>query len=252
MRNTAVILLALSASAAARTFTVTNACSYTIWPAVFTDLHVGTAVPNVETGWEAPAGSSRSFTVPDNWKSGRIWGRSNCNFTTNPGPNSCLTGGCNGGLLCDPNSGTGVPPASVAEWTLSGSGDLDNYDVSVVDGFNLPMKVSNNVGCPEASCPVNLNPNCPAQLKGPVDPSGVTVGCKSDCGIDPNPTNSPSCCSGHFNLPQTCPNTGVPHYSFFKSQCPDSYVYAYDESSGTALFTCPSNKLANYTLTFCP
>lgn len=42
-------------------------------PAVFTDLNVGSATPNVPTGWEAPAGSSRSFTVPDNWKAGRIW-----------------------------------------------------------------------------------------------------------------------------------------------------------------------------------
>lgn len=46
------------------------------------------------------------FFVPDNWKSGRIWGRQNCDFSTNPGPNSCITGGCNGGLLCDKHTGT--------------------------------------------------------------------------------------------------------------------------------------------------
>jgi hypothetical protein len=55
-------------------------------------------------------------------------GRHNCNFTTNPGPNSCADGGCNGGLECDPHSGTGVPPASVAEWTLSAADGLDWYD----------------------------------------------------------------------------------------------------------------------------
>src|SRR6266567_7947735 len=33
-------------------------------------------------------------------------GRRNCNFATTPGPNSCLDGGCNGGLKCDPHTGT--------------------------------------------------------------------------------------------------------------------------------------------------
>ncbi|KAG9073481.1 hypothetical protein FS749_015121, partial [Ceratobasidium sp. UAMH 11750] len=55
-------------------------------------------------------------------------GRRNCNFSNNPSPNSCADGGCNGGLLCDPHTGTGVPPASVAEWTLSGADGLDWYD----------------------------------------------------------------------------------------------------------------------------
>lgn len=83
--------------------------------------------------------------------------------------------------MCDPHTGTGVPPASVAEWTLQGSGNLDFYDgmiitlvrrfiansdncasppVSLVDGYNLPMRITNNVGCPVADCPVDLGPNC--------------------------------------------------------------------------------------------
>ena len=32
--------------------------------------------------------------------------RRDCDFSTNPGPNSCLDGGCNGGLECDPHTGT--------------------------------------------------------------------------------------------------------------------------------------------------
>ena len=115
--------------------------------------------------------------MPDNWKSGRIWGRRACDFSQNPGPNSCLTGGkntlagpreivhrppsgsagCNGGLECDPHTGTGVPPASVAEWTLSDASGLDWYDVSLVDGYDLPMRITNNVGCPVADCPVDLS-----------------------------------------------------------------------------------------------
>jgi hypothetical protein len=95
---------------------------------MFTQPNPGAALPNHPTGWEAPAFTAQSFSVPDNWTAGRIWARRNCNFGRNPGPNSCLDGGCNGGLVCDHSTGTGVPPATLAEWTLSGAGGLDSYD----------------------------------------------------------------------------------------------------------------------------
>lgn len=72
----------------------------------------------------------------------------------------------------------GVPPATLTEFTLSGSGNVDYYDgmdhmyhdvvphvlndspVSLVDGYNLPVRINNNVGCGVPSCPVDLGPNC--------------------------------------------------------------------------------------------
>jgi len=248
-------ILVFAWGAVARTFTVYNGCPFTIWPALFTDLNVGSAVPDYQTGWEAAAYTSVSFNVPDNWQAGRIWGRRDCDFSTNPGPNSCIDGGCNGGLQCDPHTGTGVPPATVAEWTLSGDGNLDWYDVSLVDGYNLPMRINNNAGCSVADCPVDLGPNCPSALQGPFDSSGFPVGCKSACYVDSlngNAGNSPNCCSGSYDTAATCPSSGVEDYSYFKSNCPNSYAYAYDESSGTALWTCDSSLQADYTLTFCP
>ncbi|KAG6377508.1 thaumatin family-domain-containing protein [Boletus reticuloceps] len=157
------------------------------------------------------------FQVPSDWTAGRIWGRRDCDFSTNPGPNSCLDGGCNGGLQCDPNGGTGVPPASLAEFTLN-SGGTDYYDVSLVDGYNLPLSITNTVGCGIANCPVDLGPNCPAPLIGPFDSTGFPVGCKSACeaNLDGNPANSPNCCSGQYNTPATCPSSGVAYYSYFK------------------------------------
>ncbi|KAG8905726.1 hypothetical protein FRB99_008363, partial [Tulasnella sp. 403] len=169
------VLLALAPSVLARTFTVYNACPFTIWPAIYTDLNVGSAVPSVKTGWEAKPWTHETFYVPDNWRSGRIWGRRDCDFSNNPGPNSCLDGGCNGGLECNPRTGTGVPPATLAEFTL-GSQGTDWYDVSLVDGYNLPMKITNNKGCPAADCPVDLNPDCPGNLKGPFNKQGWPVG----------------------------------------------------------------------------
>ncbi|KAI9428648.1 Osmotin thaumatin-like protein [Lactarius indigo] len=252
--------LLLSAStffttAMARTFTVYNACPFTIWPALFTDLNVGSATPNQATGWTAPAFTAVSFFVPDNWRAGRIWGRRNCDFGNNPGPNSCLDGGCNGGLLCNARTGTGVPPVTVAEFTLSTDPNVpDFYDVSLVDGYNLPMRINNNKGCGIPLCGVDLGPNCPAPLKGPYDSTGFPVGCKSACaaGLAPDPNNSPNCCTGSHNTAATCPHEGVQFYSYFKSNCPNTYVYAYDESSGDAIFTCPSSNRADYTITFCP
>jgi hypothetical protein len=41
-------------------------------------------------------------------------------------------------------------------------------------------------------------------------------------------------------------------YSYFKNNCRNSYAYAYDESSGSALFTCPTSQKADFTVTFCP
>ncbi len=37
-----------------------------------------------------------------------------------------------------------------------------------------------------------------------------------------------------------------------ENNCPNSYVYAYDETSGTALWTCDSTLKSDYRLTFCP
>nr|ALA44968.1 thaumatin-like protein 6 [Moniliophthora perniciosa] len=243
----ALVPIALASTVIARTFTVRNNCAFTVWPGLFTDPNVGPARPDQLTGWEAAPGTQVSFSVPNDWKAGRIWGRKECDFATNPGPTSCVSGGCNGGLECDPNTGTGVPPASIAEWTLQGDGNLDYYDVSLVDGFNIPMAITNNVDCPVADCPVDLTATCPGELAS-------AAGCASACfaNLDGNQQDSANCCSGSHSTPDTCPPDGVQFYDFFKGACPNSYAYAYDERSDTALWTCDSSLNADYTLTFCP
>ncbi|KAJ7194828.1 thaumatin-like protein [Mycena pura] len=250
MKTFALVLALAAAAAAQRTMTVTNACPFTMWPALFTSAG---GRPSQATGWQANEFTSVTFTVPSQWN-GRIWGRRDCNFSGNSGPTSCIDGGCNGGLLCDPTTGTGVPPATVAEFNLN-AGGTDFYDVSLVDGYNLPMRIDNNVGCGVPSCPVDLGPNCPAALKGPFDSTGFPVGCKSACTVDAlngNTANSPNCCTGSHNTAATCPPSGVTDYSYFKSNCPNSYAYAFDESSGTALWTCGASANAHFTITFCP
>lgn len=148
---------------------------------------------------------------------------------------------------------------------------MTSPSVSLVDGFNLPMEIKPSVDCHPASCPVDLNPNCPPELAGPKDPSGKPGGCKSACfaNLDGNQGDSANCCSGSHNKPETCPPSGVQFYDYFsmcnflccvqsiniafsEGRCKDAYAYAYDESSGSALWTCDSGLKADYTLTFCP
>lgn len=232
----------------ARTFTVANNCSYTVWPAIYTGS--SGAAPDQPTGWEAQPHTSVSFSVPNDWDSGRIWGRLACDFSNSSTGQTCLSGSCSGGLKC---TAPGNTPASLAEWTLS-AGSSDFYDVSLVDGFNVPLAITNNVGCSVASCPVDLDAICPKSLQGPTNSSGTVLGCMSACdaNLSGNPSDSPNCCSGSHGTAATCPSSGVDYYSFFKGNCPDAYAYAYDESSGSALWTCDASKNADYTLTFCP
>lgn len=246
----AISLLASGVSNA-RKFTVKNNCKYKVWPAIYTDMNAGKSVPSHPTGWEAAPGSKVTFDVPNDWRSGRIWGRRDCDFKKQ-GALACATGSCNGGLLCDKKTGTGVPPVTLAEWTLGTGSFPDNYDVSLVDGFNIPMSVVPTGGCHVADCKFDLNSKCPAPLahKGPHG----TAGCKTACSanLDGHPANSKNCCSGSFSTPGKCPPSGVQYYDYFKSHCKNSYAYAYDESSKTALWTCPNAKKADYVVTFCP
>ncbi|EKM54454.1 uncharacterized protein PHACADRAFT_97058, partial [Phanerochaete carnosa HHB-10118-sp] len=247
--------------ASGRTFTVSNNCPFTICIQIFTDLSASSTgvTPDYVTGWEAAPGTFVSFYVPDNWQAGHIWARRDCDFNDPNPATQCADGGCNGGLECDPHTGTAIPPVTVADFTLHGEDLVDYVDVSLVNGFNLPMRVGNDQGCGIPSCPVDLNPDCklfacPAPLQGPYNSTGLPVGCKNACeaNIDGDPANSPNCCTGQYSTAATCPASGVAYYSYFKGNCPDAYVFPYDESSGTAVWVCTPSIAANYQVAFCP
>ena len=79
----------------------------------------------------------RTVQIADGW-GGRFWARTGCNFNGN-GQGHCATGDCGDKLSC--NGAGGVPPVTLAEITLNGAGGKDFYDVSLVDGFNVPAQV---------------------------------------------------------------------------------------------------------------
>ncbi|KAL8137148.1 hypothetical protein V2J09_003149 [Rumex salicifolius] len=216
------------------TFTFVNKCQYTVWPGIL--ANAGT--PSLEsTGFELPSDTSRSFQAPTGW-SGRFWGRTGCEFGSSSG--SCATGDCGSGSE-ECNGAGAEPPVTLAEFTL-GTGAQDFYDVSLVDGYNLPMLVEPLTGsasdaCASTGCLSDLNQACPEELK-----AGNGDACKSACEAFGSPEY---CCSGAYGSPATCKPSI--YSQMFKSACPRSYSYAYDDATST--FTCSG---ADYTITFCP
>ncbi|XP_068638516.1 pathogenesis-related thaumatin-like protein 3.5 [Aristolochia californica] len=220
-------------------FTITNNCPDTIWPGTL----AGAGTPELPTtGFALESGHSVEIQTPPGW-SGRIWARTGCQFDAS-GAGACQTGDCGGKIGC--NGIGAAPPATLFEITLGKGQDQDFYDVSLVDGYNLPL-VATPIGastiCNATGCTSDLNSGCPKELQV-MDggTSGGVVACKSACeafGLDEY------CCNGEYGNPTTCKPT---YYSnVFKIACPRAYSYAYDDGSST--FTC---KAFDYQLTFCP
>lgn len=215
------------------TFTFVNRCDNTVWPGILANA----GSPRLDsTGFELPKDTSRSFQAPTGW-SGRFWARTGCSFDGS-GSGSCLTGDCGSGQV-ECNGFGAAPPATLAEFTL-GSGGQDFYDVSLVDGYNLPMIVEGSGGsglCTPTGCVSDLNQQCPPELR-----VGDGDACKSACEAFGTPEY---CCSGAYGSPATCKPSI--YSEMFKAACPKSYSYAYDDATST--FTCTG---ADYTMTFCP
>eukprot|EP00258_Populus_trichocarpa_P017653 XP_006379282.1 thaumatin-like protein 1 isoform X2 [Populus trichocarpa] len=228
-----LFLVSYKGGVLAATFTFVNKCEYTVWPGILANA----GSPRLDsTGFELLKDSSRSFIAPTGW-SGRFWARTGCNFDES-GTGSCSTGDCGSGQV-ECNGLGASPPATLAEFTL-GSGGQDFYDVSLVDGYNLPMVVEGSGGsgmCASTGCVSDLNRQCPQELR-----SGEGDACKSACEAFGSPEY---CCSGAFNTPATCKPSV--YSEMFKAACPKSYSYAYDDATST--FTCSG---ADYTVTFCP
>lgn len=216
------------------TITLINRCDYTVWPGTLSNAG---SPPLDSTGFELPQGGSRSFQAAPNW-SGRFWGRTGCTFDPNTSQGTCLTGDC-GSNQIECNGKNENPPATLAEFFI-GSGAQDFYDVSLVDGYNLPMIVEPNGGsgtCLSTGCLTDLNQQCPTELR--VE-SGQA--CKSPCVAFGTPEY---CCSGAYGTSDTCKPSV--YAQMFKTACPRSYSYAYDDATST--FTCTG---ADYVITFCP
>ncbi len=139
--------------------------------------------------FDLPPNQSRTVTVNrDSQPRPRIWGHAGCD---------------NGGNNCDTMEGY----VSLAEFNIDPSGWLW-YDVSQVDGYNLPVKMeainpAAGGNCRVASCSFNTEGNCPQNDK--IFRDGRAVACKS-------------------------PNRDAPteYSNAIKASCPGVYSWAHD------------------------
>jgi hypothetical protein len=230
-------------SAGTRLFTLVNRTDRTIWPASGEQ----TARPALATtGWVLPPGRTLTVRVPDHWN-GRFWARTGCVFDT-AGRGHCETGDCGGLFQC---RGYGAIPATLAEFNLNAWDGLDFYDVSLVDGANVPMYINlvggttkdpiSADGCSAAGCTRAVS--CPAALR--VTAGGRTIGCGSACAVF---DTDQYCCRGQWADRSRCrpDQWPVDYAAVFKKAEPFAYSYADDDATST--FT--SKGEAGYRITF--
>jgi hypothetical protein len=202
-----------------------NECAYDIWT-----FGLPGGPLKIAAGALQVVGWSNKF-------SGRVWPRSGC---TGTGTN----------LKC---AQTGND--TLAEFTLNAGMKDDWYDISLVDGFTIPLSIlqldgawtpdpnyvpggklltSGNCGSPV--CAVDLLKNCPASQQKK-DAMGNVVEC----------VNGMSSNGGHGPTAVT---------TYMKMGCPTSYTYPFDDPQ--SLFTCPSVEqnggvgARDYEIVYCP
>ena len=221
-------------AAGQRLVTFTNHLAETIWVAAAPSA----TSPLSATGWVLPAGQSVTITAPNNLNT-RFWGRTGCVFN-GAGTGHCQTGDCGGLFQC---KGWGTIPATLAEVNFDAWKGLDFYDVSMVDGSNLPMfinitrssggtvdKISQN-GCVAAGCTKPVA--CPTVLD--VKAGGKVVGCISACA---RLGGSQYCCRGPYAPRADCNPAKWPvdYAAVFKRAEP--YAYSYVDDDATSVYVC--------------
>ena len=216
--------------------------SQTIWVAAAPNP----STPLAATGWVLRPGHSVTISTPNNLNT-RFWGRTGCVFNRH-GVGRCQTGDCGGLFQC---KGWGTIPATLAEVNFDAWDNLDFYDVSMVDGSNLPMyinvsggsatnKVSSN-GCVKAGCTKAVQ--CPKVLD--VKAGGKVVGCISACA---RLGGDQYCCRGPYAPRADCNPAKWPvdYAAVFKRAEP--YAYSYVDDDATSVYVCKGR--CNYRIVF--
>lgn len=111
-------ILCLILAVSAKNIILDNRCGY--------DLYVGYQTNGDPRGHvlSVPVSSQRVLTVAFDW-AGPVWARKTCDIY------DCTLAGAGN-------------PASLAEFKMTGANNVDYYDVSFVDGYNLPIRVAPN------------------------------------------------------------------------------------------------------------
>jgi len=130
-----------------RSLNIVNLCSFKIWVGIYGYISGVQYGPN-NGGFELDSNNEEILSISSSWYAGRIWGRTNC-YNDSNGYFRCDTGSCdgvdndysrNGGCCLNNKCIDGESPVSKIELSLSSTTN-DYYNLSLVDGYNLPIKI---------------------------------------------------------------------------------------------------------------
>ncbi len=223
--------------ARARKFIFHNRTSIQLWIGAAGNTHGNALIGG--GGWLMDANTHVAFTIPMPFTSARFWARPVC--AADPNNSTCGTPVCSGPnqTSCTLGGTTGLTTLFEINMGSQGS-DLDFYDISNVDAYNLPIAVIPVPGsysganshdpfsCGSIAFAQDLDATCPAPLQVTNPVTGAVVDCKNQCGVD-----------GLKEIPlcTTCTGAGECEtnvYSLaFKNACPGCYSFSYDDATST-------------------
>jgi len=220
-----IVLATLATIAEAQSLQVANMCSEGVL--LFTQTSFGTINNNIVLA----AGASTDMGISSDWD-----GAVNVGTGCSSDGSSCTTGG---------PTWNGQTPFSRAEFNWFAIPGSVTYDISLIYGYNVGMKISSvDTGCDAFAC--TISSGCPVTGPG----AGT---CFSPC------CSSIAACSGGA-LPNGgggCVNNAGPgpNSPFYYNTCPNAY--AFPDNDGAAGFTPADNvdfTCGNpaITLTLCP
>jgi hypothetical protein len=209
---------------------IINQCPDDIYPAIGTQSGTGPST----NGFLLNSGDRNNLTVSQDWQ-GRVWGRANCSFSSNGGPadggyKACGSGDCNGQLNCLVGGDT---PVTLAEFTLSAGDQQTYYDISLVDGYNIPMAIvlETNGQAHLDEIPPNLtNPSCVA-----------TVGLLAPQDFDPY--TSPSAKFLNTNESFMLPLDSKVDYDQVNTWCPWNLMVNQPKAPDDGVYTYPDSNV---------
>ncbi|KAG1766703.1 Osmotin thaumatin-like protein [Suillus occidentalis] len=221
----ALVLAAIVTMAQAQSLTVVNSCSESVF--LYTETSYGTIDNNVNVA----VGQSVNLGISSNWD-----GNVNVGTGCSSDGSTCTTGG---------PTWNGNTPFSRAEfnfYTIPGS---VTYDISLIYGYNVGMKISSaDTSCDAFAC--TISSGCPV-------PGPGTDTCYSPC------CSSASACSGGA-LPTSgggCVNDAGPgpNSAFYYDTCYNAYAFPDNDGANgytpadNVDYTCGNTAI---TLTLCP
>ena len=264
-----VVALTAPSAAAAQgpSISITNSCAFSIWlgqtpNSGFAPLPSS----NPNPGARLDSGQTANYSIPADGWGGRFWPKTGCDSDGN---------NCQAGSSVPPCPATGCqPPADTkVEFFYSplASGSRPYYDITLVDGYALPVKIvpsqSDGGRCTQTNCALSLAA-CPSDEIGglgnlQVVKDGQVVQCLSPCkrwnypppwGQGKPETQQPGeqfCCPTPPVSPGEC-RAGLieqtKYVSLVRAECPSAYSYTYDDTGGS--HDCPPG--TSFVATICP